>query len=97
MGKGKHELRGIKKEARTKVIAEKGEIPVSLALRKRVATFSNGVAVGDEDFVKRMAGHYRQVMGRKQKRVPRTMGEGRWEKEREASSSCGNRPCEIPE
>jgi hypothetical protein len=76
MGKGKHELRGIKKEARTKVIAEKGEIPVALALRKRVATFSSGVAVGGEDFVKRMASHYRQVMDRKRERTPKAMREG---------------------
>jgi REP element-mobilizing transposase RayT len=76
LGKGERERRGLKKEARTRVIAEKGEIPVALALRKRVATFSSGVAVGGEDFVKRMASHYRQVMDRKRERNPKAMREG---------------------
>jgi REP element-mobilizing transposase RayT len=76
LGKGKRKRRGIKMGARTEVIANGGEISPAQALRKRVASFSNGVAVGSERFVRRVASRYRKEMGRKKERHPRAISEG---------------------
>ena len=70
-GKGKGERRGMKMEARTKVIGEEGETTPAQALQKRVASLSCGVAIGSEEFVRRMAARYRAEMGRQREREPR--------------------------
>jgi len=76
-GKGKRKRRGIKMEARTKVIERKGEITSAQALRKRVGSFTTGIAIGGEGFVKRVASRYQEAMGRKKRRIPRSLsGEG---------------------
>ncbi len=71
LGKGKGRRRGIKKEARIKVVERKGEVTPAQALRKRVVSFSNGVAVGSESFVRRIAERYQGEFDRKKGRVPR--------------------------
>jgi len=71
LGKGKKRRRGIKMEARTKVIQQKGEITPAQAVGKRVSSFTNGVALGSEKFVRRLASRYREEMGRKKKRKPK--------------------------
>ena len=77
LGKGRKRRRGFKMEARTKVIERKGEVTPAQALRKRVGSFTTGVAIGGEDFVKRVASRYQEAMGRKKPRVPRSpSGEG---------------------
>jgi len=77
LGKGRKRRRGFKMEARTKVMEQKGEITPAQALRKRVSSFTTGVALGSEDFVKGVALRYQQTMGRKKPRVPRSSsGEG---------------------
>lgn len=72
----KRARRGFSQEARAKVREERGEMPVALVLRKRVATFSRGVAIGGEDFVRRMASYYREAMARKRERTPKEPGGG---------------------
>ena len=76
LGKGKRKRRGIKWEARVQVVAQAGEVSPGQALRKRVATFSTGVAMGGEDFVKGVARRYREAMGRKNERSPRPASGG---------------------
>ncbi len=71
LGKGKGRRRGIKKEARIKVVERKGEVTPAQALRKRVVSFSNGVAVGSESFVRRIAERYQGEFDRKKGREPR--------------------------
>ena len=70
-GKSKGRRRGIKKEARIKVVERKGEATPAQALRKRVVSFSNGVAVGSENFVRRIAERYQDEFDRKKGREPR--------------------------
>ncbi len=79
LGKGTRKRRGIKMEARTKVIDRKGAVTPRQALQKRVASFTMGVAIGGEDFVKGVASRYRKAMGRKKERIPRAISgrEGR--------------------
>ena len=72
-GKGKRKRRGIKMEARTKVIERKGEITPAQALQKRVGSFTTGIAVGGEGFVKGVASRYQEAMGRKKRRIPRCL------------------------
>jgi REP element-mobilizing transposase RayT len=78
LGKGRKRQRGLKLEARAKVIGELGELGIRNKLRKRVASFSQGVAVGGEDFMKGVAARYRETLGRKNERKPRSLdgGEG---------------------
>jgi hypothetical protein len=64
--------RGFSQEARTRVRQEHGELPVARLLRRRFATFSQGVALGGEDFVRRMAAFYRETMARKRERNPQS-------------------------
>ncbi|MEJ6580260.1 MAG: hypothetical protein QNL33_04140 [Akkermansiaceae bacterium] len=73
LGKGRRKRRGIKMEARAKVLAQKGKIPPGQVLQKRVASFTMGVAIGGEDFVRGMASRYREAMGRKKERIPRSI------------------------
>lgn len=78
LGKGRRKRRGIKMEARTRVIAQNGGITLGQDLRKRVNSFTTGVAIGGEDFVKGVACRYREMMGRKNERNPRSIrGEGK--------------------
>ncbi|MEN8678752.1 MAG: hypothetical protein ABF391_01775, partial [Akkermansiaceae bacterium] len=65
LGKRKRGRRGFKMEARSEAIERKGKISPAQALRKRIASFSTGVAIGSERFVKRMASRYQDEMGRK--------------------------------
>ena len=74
--KEKRGRRGFKQEARAKVRAQEGEMPLALLLRKRVATFSTGIAIGSEEFVRQLATDYRKTMSRKRERIPKAMGEG---------------------
>ncbi len=76
LGKGVRKRRGIKMEARSKVIEQKGDISPAQALRKRVASFSNGVAIGGERFVKMVAARYRKEMGRKKEQSPEVISSG---------------------
>lgn len=76
LGKGRRKRGGIKMEARAKVTALRGEVTPREILRKRVSSFTNGMAIGGEDFVKRVAGRYREVMGRKKESRPRTFSGG---------------------
>lgn len=71
LGKGKVKRRGIKRDARTKVVKREGEVTPAQALRKRVVSFSNGVAVGSENFVRRIAERYQGEFDRKKGREPR--------------------------
>ena len=71
LGKGKKSRHGFKKEARTEVIERDGEISPVQMLRKRVSSFTNGVAVGSEGFVKKLATRYSIELGRKKERRPR--------------------------
>jgi hypothetical protein len=64
LGKGKRKKRGIKMESRTKVVEEEGKISRAQMLRKRVASFSNGVAIGSESFVRGVASRYQEEMRR---------------------------------
>lgn len=72
LGKGKRKRRGVTMAARSKVVGRKGEITPAQALRKRVSSFTNGVAVGSEDFVKKVAVGYRVTFQRKRERQPQT-------------------------
>jgi len=74
LGAGKRKRRGVSPEARGKAIEGKGEISPSLALRKRVSAFSNGVAIGGEVFVKTMTARYQLSMDRKRERIPKHVG-----------------------
>ena len=69
-GKGERQRRGMTMEARTEVLAQKGKVTTAQALSQRVASFSSGMAIGSEEFVKRMAARYRADMGRKRERKP---------------------------
>ena len=74
-GKGKAERRGVTREAREKVRKSGGELSPALRLRKRVKSFSSGVAIGSESFVKGLARHYRETMRRKRERTPKPVEE----------------------
>jgi len=77
LGKGRKRRRGFKLEARTKVVEAKGEVSLTQKLRKRVSSFSTGVAVGGENFVKGMAAQYRKEFDRKKERDPSSVSEGK--------------------
>ena len=72
-GKGRRKRKGLKMEARTEVVARRGELRGSEKLRKRVASFSSGVAIGGEDFVKGVAARYRDHFEREKERKPRAV------------------------
>ncbi|YCM42877.1 transposase [Verrucomicrobiaceae bacterium 227] len=76
LGKGRKSRRGFKLEARAKVVEERGEVESRTNLRKRVTSFSQGVAVGGKDFVKGVAARYRKTLGRKNERRPRSLDGG---------------------
>ncbi len=76
LGKGRKKRRGFKLEVRTKVVGQRGKVSPVQNLRKRVASFSTGVAIGGEDFVKGMAARYQEAMGRKNERSPRPVTDG---------------------
>jgi hypothetical protein len=57
-------------EVRREAIERKGKISPAQALRKRIKSFSTGVAIGSEGFVKRVAPRYQDEMGRK--KVPKS-------------------------
>ena len=59
-----------------RVIEQKGKVIPQEALSRRVASFSNGVAIGGEEFVKRVASRYQREMGRKKERNPRSLSAG---------------------
>ena len=76
LGRGKQKRGGIKMEARMKVVEERGKVSPGQNLRKRVASFSLEVAIGNEDFVKGVAARYRETLGRKKARNPRSLSGG---------------------
>ena len=77
LGKGRKRRGGIKMEARTKVAEQKGVLSPREALSRRVASFTTGMAIGGEGFVKGVASRYQEAMGRKRPRIPRSLpGEG---------------------
>jgi len=77
LGKGKRKRRGFTMEARTRVTAERGKISPAQQLRKRVACFSSGVAIGTEGFVRQVAARYRNQFERRKEREPkRSSGDG---------------------
>jgi hypothetical protein len=71
--RGKVGRRGVTKEARKKVIAARGETSATLLLQKRISTFSNGVAIGGETFVKQVARQYCGAMRRKKEKRPKNL------------------------
>jgi len=73
-GAGKLKRRGVSPEARGKVIEEKREILPSLALRKRVPAFSNGVTIGGELVAKTVTARYQLTMDRERERVSKHVG-----------------------
>ena len=76
LGKGRKRRGGMKLEARAKVVQERGEIGTGSDLRQRVASFSQGVAMGGEKFVKGVAARYRETLARKNERRPRSLNGG---------------------
>ena len=76
LGKGRKRRGGIKMEARTSVVNQKGTLTPREALSKRVASFSSGVAIGGEEFVKGVASRYQKEMGRKKERNPSLLSGG---------------------
>ena len=72
LGKGKRRRRGVTMAARTKVIEKKGEVSPAQALRKRISSFTNGIAIGTEEFVKRFAKRHQATFQRKKEREPKT-------------------------
>ena len=76
LGQGRKRRGGFKMEARTKVKEQKGKLTPRESLSKRVASFSSGVAIGGEEFVKRVASIYQEEMGRKKERSPRLLSGG---------------------
>jgi len=76
LGRGKKKRGGIKMEARMKVVEERGKVSPGQNLRKRVASFSLGVAIGNEDFVNGVAARYQEALGRKKARSPRSLSGG---------------------
>jgi hypothetical protein len=71
LGKGKKKRRGIKMEVRIKVIEQKGGVSPAQLLRKRASFLSNGIALGSEEFVKRLARQYHEALGRKKVPLPK--------------------------
>lgn len=71
LGKGKRRRRGFTMKARTKVVRKKEEITPTKALCQRISSFTNGVAVGSEDFVKKLAKRYQADFRRKKERKPK--------------------------
>ncbi len=57
-------------EARTKVMEQQGEVSPAQVLRERISSFTNGVAVGSEPFVRKVALGYQLEFQRKKERVP---------------------------
>ena len=76
LGEGRKRSRGLKLEARAKVVEARGEVGSRNNLRKRVASFTQGVAVGGEEFVKGVAARYRKTLARKNERRPRSLDGG---------------------
>lgn len=70
LGQGKRRRRGVSMEARTKVIEQQGEVSPAQVLRERISSFTNGVAVGSEPFVRKVALGYQLEFQRKKERVP---------------------------
>ena len=77
LGQGRAQRGGIKMEARAKVADRQGKMTPREALRKRVASFTTGMAIGGEDFVKAMAKRYQNDCGRKKSRIPQAVTEGK--------------------
>jgi hypothetical protein len=69
-GKGMKRRRGIKVEARLKVIKKRSALTPKEFLRKRVASFSTGVAIGGEDFIRGIAAQYQEDFQRQKARPP---------------------------
>ena len=76
LGKGKTKRGGFTLAARTKVVARAGKLSRGQDLRKRVASFTAGVAVGGKDFVAEVATRYRGDFKRKNLRQPRPYTRG---------------------
>ena len=55
---------------------EEGKLSPALRLRKRVGSFTTGVAVGSENFVRGFAARYQEVFGRQNVRSGRLFFEG---------------------
>jgi REP element-mobilizing transposase RayT len=70
LGQGKRRRRGVSMEARTKVMEQQGEVSPAQVLRERISSFTNGVAVGSEPFVRKVALGYQLEFQRKKERVP---------------------------
>ena len=55
---------------------QKGTLTPRDALSKRVASFSSGIAIGGEEFVKGVASRYQKEMGRKKGQNPSFLSGG---------------------
>ena len=62
-----------------KVILEGGKVPVAAALRCRVRYFTDGAALGSEEFVQGIFEEFRSQFGAKRKSGPRQMKGSDWE------------------
>jgi len=61
-----------------RVIAQGGKLPMHVLLRCRVRYFSDGLALGSQDFVDKLFERYRAQFGRKRKTGARPMTFADW-------------------
>jgi putative transposase len=74
--------KGFTMKQMVKVRAEQeGAVSALLLIRKRISSFSNGVAVGSEDFVKEMAARYQTSYRRLRQKTGSKLGENETDKE----------------
>jgi hypothetical protein len=76
--KGEIKKRGFTRKEVEKVIKEGGKLPVSDALRCRVRYFTDGVALGGQEFVEQVFQRNRRSFGSKRKTGARTMRWADW-------------------
>jgi len=69
---------GFSLEKVDRALAEKGQLSRGELLRCRVRYFSDGVAIGSQDFVDDVFNKYREEFGVKRKTGARKMGGGDW-------------------
>lgn len=63
--------RGVSSEAREEVQKAEGQLTHSQVLRKRISSFTTGVAVGSESFVREIAGRYQKIKSLKNEHDPK--------------------------
>jgi hypothetical protein len=76
---GQIKKRGFSREEVEKVIEEGGQLPLSHALRCRVRYFTDGVALGGQEFVEKVFERNRSGFGVKRKTGARSMRWSNWQ------------------